>query len=496
MGDSSQTKDPILVALRVPSERRTKRDLQPIIEFVRGLKFFHSFSQYPHTVEAIASHLNLHTFFSGEIVFSEGDPGDLFYIILDGEVTISKRKKLHSLIDFVTENVVLVKLGVGKYFGETALESQEGLRTATATASKPSNLLSLNRNAYQTILLELKLLLRGAVRRSLSSPSSIFGHINAEIIERLSELVVIRTFGLQEEIFSAGRKVNSLMVVKTGIVKLIKSISRREMDSTIQQEEAKYAPPDPSAFTTLSRPTTPATPLLTPLESPIMSSRSPRAPGSSHPTSKLKSPRSGRLSPIISSPARPTPASSSIFPSKAGAAASPLTSSRPSVPVSASKTTSPVSTPSKPGRTSPKRGTEETPLGYWVLTRSDAYIESSRARRPGEHASPGHPRGSTEDQIDFTVAVLMPGQVCGETALLDPEYPSPISAVAATAVELYCFDSELLFALGIHRDRRIMRSLMDDWKFRNPPQAEILKQLRERYKWEKRKGNILKSMTK
>eukprot|EP01033_Poteriospumella_lacustris_P005084 gene5083-3631_t len=239
MGDSSQTKDPILVALRVPTERRTKRDLQPIIEFVRGLKFFHSFSQYPHTVEAIASHLNLHTFFSGEIVFSEGDPGDLFYIILDGEVTISKRKKLHSLIDFVTENVVLVKLGVGKYFGETALESQEGLRTATATASKPSNLLSLNRNAYQTILLELKLLLRGAVRRSLSSPSSIFGHINADIIERLSELVVIRTFGLQEEIFSAGRKVNSLMVVKTGIVKLIKSISRRDMDSTIQQEEAK-----------------------------------------------------------------------------------------------------------------------------------------------------------------------------------------------------------------------------------------------------------------
>eukprot|EP01033_Poteriospumella_lacustris_P005085 gene5084-3632_t len=59
-----------------------------------------------------------------------------------------------------------------------------------------------------------------------------------------------------------------------------------------------------------------------------------------------------------------------------------------------------------------------------------------------------------------------------------------------------CRDNELLFALGIHRDRRIMRSLMDDWKFRNPPQAEILKQLRERYKWEKRKGNILKSMAK
>jgi CRP-like cAMP-binding protein len=416
---------------------------------------------------------------------------------LDGEVTISKRKKLHSLIDFVTENVVLVKLGVGKYFGETALESQEGLRTATATASKPSNLLSLNRSAYQTILLELKLLLRGAVRRTLSSPSSIFHHISPDTIERLSELVVIRTFGLQDEIFSAGRKVNNLMVVKTGIVKLIKSVPKNQVEGMIQAEEERFSnPTSADAFTNLSRPTTPATSLMTAAGAHSLSSRS--SPSTTLPNSKLTSPRSRK---IAAKAVLPSTNRSSISPKKSrvvcsaddsGSLKSPLTVSLPSPSPSSSIESSPgkLFRPKNSPGSSSQSQQNETPLGYWVLTRSDTYVETSRLRRIGEHPS----RSAPEEQVDFTIAVLMPGQVCGETALLDPEFPSPISAVAATAVELYCFDSELLVALGIHRDQQIMNCLMDDWKFRNPPQHEILKQLRERFKWGKKKENIMKSM--
>ena len=241
-------RDPLTQALAVPGNLRTRRDLQPIIEFVRGLKFFHSFSQYPHTVEQIAMHLELHTFEQGEFVFREGEQGDRFYIVLDGEISIMKKKRVHSLVDFVTENVILVKLGCGKYFGETALESQEGLRTASAIASKNSNLLSLNRNDYQSILMGLKILLRSAVKRILSSPSSIFYHLSSDILDKLSEVIVMRTFTLHEEIFLAGEKVNSLYIVKTGLVKLIKPISSLHMANVLAEVDKKYAPPEVKTF--------------------------------------------------------------------------------------------------------------------------------------------------------------------------------------------------------------------------------------------------------
>jgi CRP-like cAMP-binding protein len=167
---------------------------------------------------------------------------------LDGEISIMKKKRVHSLVDFVTENVILVKLGRGKYFGETALESQEGLRRASAIASKNSNLLSLNRNDYQNILIGLKILQRCAVKRILSSPSSIFYHLSSDILDKLSEVIVMRTFTLHEEIFLAGEKVNSLYIVKTGLVKLIKPISSLHMANVLAEVDKKYAPPEVKTF--------------------------------------------------------------------------------------------------------------------------------------------------------------------------------------------------------------------------------------------------------
>jgi CRP-like cAMP-binding protein len=62
------TRDPLTQALAVPVNLRTRRNYR--------LKNFHSFSQYPHTVEQIAMHLELQSFGQGEFVFQEGEQGD------------------------------------------------------------------------------------------------------------------------------------------------------------------------------------------------------------------------------------------------------------------------------------------------------------------------------------------------------------------------------------------------------------------------------------
>jgi CRP-like cAMP-binding protein len=456
---SANTNDPIIVSLRIPSERRTKRDLVPIIDFVRGLKFFHSFSEYPHTVEEIATYLELQRFENGDHVFNEGEPGDRFYIVLDGEISIIKRRKVHALIDFITENVVLVKLGCGKYFGETALESSEGLRTASAVATKPSILLTLTRHHYQTILFELKKLLRNTVRASLSAPSSLFHHFPSEYIERLAELVVIRSFSLHEEIYHAGNKLNSLMVVKSGMVKLVKAVSRTMMLSTFSELEDRYTEPKLKAI---------------------------------HHNSPS---RSSRKQPVIAdergnqSSGRRVPFSSEISTN------SSIKSSGHRVISDSGNNhhhTLNITSSSHPS---------DKPPGYWILTRADEFLDATRPTKVVTEDIHGLRhiteviRGSVipkpDEQIDFTVAVLMPGQALGEISILDSEQTTPVTALAATAVELYCFDCELLIEMGIMEDTRIMRSLLDDWKFRNPPSTEIFKALQKKYSWERRKMKIM-----
>ena len=71
------------------------------------------------------------------------------------------------------EAAVIWKYYRGQSFGETALESKGGLRTAGAKASQPSRLLVLHADEYLSILHELKAVLREEVRVILRS-STLF----------------------------------------------------------------------------------------------------------------------------------------------------------------------------------------------------------------------------------------------------------------------------------------------------------------------------------
>lgn len=472
--------DPILTSLRIPPGLRRAEELQPICEFVKGLKFFHSFTFYPETVAQIAARLELHTFLNGSHIFHEGEVGNHFYVILDGEVSIYKRKRVQSM-DSVLENVLLVKLGSGQHFGETALESKDGLRTASAIATKNSNLLMLHRDDYLTILSHFKSILKTSVRKTLSMPSSIFNHLPETVIDSLSEVAVIRSFPPNSIIYVSGTRVSSLMIVKSGLVKLIKPITRTDYEEAKREIETKIK-----------------------IQKRTVSARSPlhnRLP---------RSPKTGLLAPT--SPEEPSPKS--------------IGTRRP---FSNGRSLSLVDHRS------------ETPPGHWILTRSEDYVAKSKLgssfrdnitessimpmigsygrlsfsgngnasivshvqaalqnvanNRSGSPVkSSNAARVASNDQVEFTVGVLMSGDVLGEVCILDFENITPLTAIASTSVELYCIDVEVLIELGIPRDEKIMRSLLDDWKFRNPPASEIRKKFQVKYEWEARKKQILHEM--
>ena len=78
------------------------------------------------------------------VVFFENEEGDSFFIIVDGRIKVT-------ILGDDGREVILSVLGRGDFFGEMALLDNEP-RSATAIAVEDSELLSLHRNDFQSVL--------------------------------------------------------------------------------------------------------------------------------------------------------------------------------------------------------------------------------------------------------------------------------------------------------------------------------------------------------
>jgi signal transduction histidine kinase len=79
----------------------------------------------------------------GETLFFEGDRGDRAYVIAEGEVEILKRS--------ASVNVLLARHGPGEIIGEISLLLEEP-RSATVRACRPTRLVSIQRDRFQSLL--------------------------------------------------------------------------------------------------------------------------------------------------------------------------------------------------------------------------------------------------------------------------------------------------------------------------------------------------------
>ena len=76
---------------------------------------------------------------AGKVIVREGTPGEEFYLIAEGTVSVTLRDK------------ELAKLTAGDFFGEMALVDQ-GPRAATITAETPVSLLVLGSREFATLI--------------------------------------------------------------------------------------------------------------------------------------------------------------------------------------------------------------------------------------------------------------------------------------------------------------------------------------------------------
>jgi cAMP-dependent protein kinase regulator len=95
---------------------------------------------------ALVKEMELEQHNEGDVVITEGDPGSSMYVIAHGEVKVYTRGAGGK-----GGSVYLAKLGEGEFFGEVSVLTGKP-RTATITASKPTELLRLDKEKLDNAL--------------------------------------------------------------------------------------------------------------------------------------------------------------------------------------------------------------------------------------------------------------------------------------------------------------------------------------------------------
>ena len=112
-------------------------DALRICEFLRPIDLFKALT--PQQLSDVAEHVKKRHFAAGETIVREGEPGEEFFVISDGEVEV------------IRADHEVARLGPGDFFGEVALISGEP-RNATVVAEGEVDTYLLGKTDFETAL--------------------------------------------------------------------------------------------------------------------------------------------------------------------------------------------------------------------------------------------------------------------------------------------------------------------------------------------------------
>ena len=113
---------------------------QDLIDHLRSVPLFSRCTG--RELRIVARHAEPVRLPAGSVLFSEGETGDAFYVVLDGTADVRKGKRRVN------------SLGTGAYFGEMAL-LDAAPRSATVVAATDLELAVLGARIFRTLLREL-----------------------------------------------------------------------------------------------------------------------------------------------------------------------------------------------------------------------------------------------------------------------------------------------------------------------------------------------------
>jgi CRP-like cAMP-binding protein len=119
------------------------RSLPEVLLHLKRIEIFEGLSvSQLAAVAAVAEEID---FSQDRIIIHEGAPGDTLYLVLEGQVAVTKRQG--------NDEVELDRIGAGDYFGEMAL-FEEIPRTASIRTLRPCRMLTIHKHAFTEMVRE------------------------------------------------------------------------------------------------------------------------------------------------------------------------------------------------------------------------------------------------------------------------------------------------------------------------------------------------------
>ena len=188
---------------------RTEDDLNAVVSMTRHIKFFNSMPLAQH--KDICKVMKCEKLRADEVIVQQGDPGDAFFIILTGHVSVhyipsknldenlsagEERRDRLTVEQFYGPSVKL--LGKGDSFGELALLKGEP-RNATVITLEPTDLIVLGKNDYEKTM---KVHVAEQLKKKIAALQEI------PLLKGLNKIELTKmTYYLQEKTFAAGSTV-------------------------------------------------------------------------------------------------------------------------------------------------------------------------------------------------------------------------------------------------------------------------------------------------
>jgi CRP-like cAMP-binding protein len=201
-------------------------------DVIAALKRIELFARLPEEVLAeLASKMKEHDLEEGQVLFQKGDPGDALYLIRSGRAKVV-------LADAYGRETVLNECGPGNAIGDVSLVDQEE-RSATVVAISPLKTLRLDENDFLDVMAGQSLELLHAMRELASQMRlqkavsdlkklELFEGLPDEAVARLVPRLERRTLREGEVLFREGDRGDTLYIIKTGWVKIVRYNERGE----------------------------------------------------------------------------------------------------------------------------------------------------------------------------------------------------------------------------------------------------------------------------
>lgn len=208
----------IVKLLNTPSSMRSQASINVLQMYTESVQLFQQVSEDDKSsIFKDCCQVLRHQFSpSGSFVFQTGEMGEFFYIILEGEVSVSVVNEPKKLLEEVC------RLGVGGSFGELALIKNQP-RSATIQCVKPTHFATLCKKDYLRILGQISNKHLEELLVFFKTLPTFSGWSNKNLI-KLSYYFKSVKYKRSQVVFTEGTSAESVFIVKKGEFELLKHV--------------------------------------------------------------------------------------------------------------------------------------------------------------------------------------------------------------------------------------------------------------------------------